>query len=1085
MIRVLSSVGLALPAGLRAGSFAAWRSRRIETDAPGVSIVIEPEPPRSTASASGRKQPCGMDWPCPKASGGRFTMRTSASISVLAAALAAAFVALSPTPAGAWSGGGHIWGAEAAARMYGAGQGGWPPIWPWDYRPCLLPGETTYTPWITSLVSGVPGFPRGLMMSTYEDICRNPRLGIPIMPELNLVREWYYAGEDCIYAIPPDSWIKEPKCDARTIEDRYLWDWLRQGAISEDDRTAATMHHFWFSEEGLHECPNDTYAEENAWETAEDLWVRAINFWNGIPGDPQDPPNLGAAYTTLGYTMHLVQDMGQPAHSNEDLHPGDALSDDDSLEDWMFREYCEALFNAWRDTRPAPQDVGPSFPPPLLKGIGNPPANVPHHWLNDGEIMSTLNEWEYRDEVIADNYFMDPGLIAHYEIPQLFQVMYMMNQVGSFFASDSEDGNTEEPLGWLYKDNEPFYGFPKGSWLYDDEEGKWVLAQKWEGLHGAADNDGCDCDRNGDLSRIFQWSYGAAFNASKFVLELFRKTVDRVPPTSTCWIIGGASPSSTGGWRNQQASVAMPRNGVVDNANPGFRPSGVWMLWGLVDGAWADESDDSGLYWTIKTEGDHLVQLMSTDFMGNVEQTDLHVKLDFTKPSIQVFGMKPVLDISEQRDLTIAWTANDLLSGVASTSARLDGQPVTNGQVVRMSSLGVGAHVLAVTAIDQAGNQATLEYPFQVGDRAGCGNGIKTDREQCDDHNVTDGDGCDSNCTWTRCGNGIATAGEECDGTFFCSPFCTCAAAYTPDPLNRGFCVPVVCGNGSREGLEACDDGNVSNGDGCSSICMVEPGYTCSFFIIHDMCKTTCGDGIKAATEACDDGNLIDGDGCDSNCRVTGCGNGIVAGEEQCEDGDAVDGDGCDSNCTATACGNGVLTAGETCDDGNLISGDGCDSNCTPTACGNGILTADEACDDGNMTSSDGCDWDCSPTVCGADPDNDTRWTATPFGDCGLTSATIDCRGDVDFYSFTAPSTGRYSFATTPSGSARVGLYDTSGNPLDRGLTEVSRALAADEKLLVRVMAADLRSTFGYDLEIARRGSLRRVIPHHHPGGGS
>ena len=50
-------------------------------------------------------------------------MRTSGNISVLAAALAAACVALSPTPAGAWSGGGHIWAAEAAARMYGAGQG--------------------------------------------------------------------------------------------------------------------------------------------------------------------------------------------------------------------------------------------------------------------------------------------------------------------------------------------------------------------------------------------------------------------------------------------------------------------------------------------------------------------------------------------------------------------------------------------------------------------------------------------------------------------------------------------------------------------------------------------------------------------------------------------------------------------------------------------------------------------------------------------------------------------------------------------------------------------------------------------------
>ncbi len=32
------------------------------------------------------------------------------------------------------------------------------------------------------------------------------------------------------------------------------------------------------------------------------------------------------------------------------------------------------------------------------------------------------------------------------------------------------------------------------------------------------------------------------------------------------------------------------------------------------------------------------------------------------------------------------------------------------------------------------------------------------------------------------------------------------------------------------------------------------------------MCPVQCGDGIKLGTEECDDGNVIDGDGCDSNC---------------------------------------------------------------------------------------------------------------------------------------------------------------------------------------------------------------------------
>jgi len=48
-------------------------------------------------------------------------------------------------------------------------------------------------------------------------------------------------------------------------------------------------------------------------------------------------------------------------------------------------------------------------------------------------------------------------------------------------------------------------------------------------------------------------------------------------------------------------------------------------------------------------------------------------------------------------------------------------------------------------------------------------------------------------------------------------------------------------------------------------------------------CPSPCGNGRLDAGEACDDGNLVDGDGCDSNCTPTGCGNGIVTAGEECE----------------------------------------------------------------------------------------------------------------------------------------------------------------------------------------------------------
>lgn len=56
-----------------------------------------------------------------------------------------------------------------------------------------------------------------------------------------------------------------------------------------------------------------------------------------------------------------------------------------------------------------------------------------------------------------------------------------------------------------------------------------------------------------------------------------------------------------------------------------------------------------------------------------------------------------------------------------------------------------------------------------------------------------------------------------------------------------------ACGNGVREGNEACDDGNLASGDGCSPICMVETAAACS--IVPQS-------GCSGATPACDIGGI-------------------------------------------------------------------------------------------------------------------------------------------------------------------------------------------------------------------------------------
>jgi len=177
-----------------------------------------------------------------------------------------------------------------------------------------------------------------------------------------------------------------------------------------------------------------------------------------------------------------------------------------------------------------------------------------------------------------------------------------------------------------------------------------------------------------------------------------------------------------------------------------------------------------------------------------------------------------------------------------------------------------------------------------------------------------------------------------------------------------------------------------------------------------------CGNTIIESGETCDDGNLINGDGCSSTCQteVLLCGNGITQGTEQCDDGNTVSGDGCSSTCQTegtTYCGDEIVQTPndngqtETCDDGNVVNGDGCSITCTTESgwgcsgapstctqlCGNSVLDGTEECDGGVS-----CQIDCS---CPASyiPDLNTPPGCTLIGnnqcDVGETCADSDCDG--------------------------------------------------------------------------------------------
>ena len=75
-------------------------------------------------------------------------------------------------------------------------------------------------------------------------------------------------------------------------------------------------------------------------------------------------------------------------------------------------------------------------------------------------------------------------------------------------------------------------------------------------------------------------------------------------------------------------------------------------------------------------------------------------------------------------------------------------------------------------------------------------------------------------------------------------------------------CIP-LCGNGVVDCVEECDDNNTLSGDGCSSSCMHEAGWSCSEqAAAPTVCQQCfCGNGMLECEERCDDGNMDNGDG--------------------------------------------------------------------------------------------------------------------------------------------------------------------------------------------------------------------------------
>jgi cysteine-rich repeat protein len=282
-----------------------------------------------------------------------------------------------------------------------------------------------------------------------------------------------------------------------------------------------------------------------------------------------------------------------------------------------------------------------------------------------------------------------------------------------------------------------------------------------------------------------------------------------------------------------------------------------------------------------------------------------------------------------------------------------------------------------------------------------------------------------------------------------------------------------VCGNGTKEPGEQCDDGNVVNGDGCDSTCKIEtaneiepnntsaqatangpfptnklwagaitpagdvdyyeitlvkaadlkiqtfdqngPGNCASIDTILDLWASNGTTNLAHN----DDGGIPNCSLIDSNAAGFAGAKHLLPGNyfvsvKAFSAGSVIGGYKVQITFNAL-CGNNIVEGSEQCD-GN--GGPPCDPNCMRIpVCGDGFVDLPETCDDSNTVNGDGCSSTCQ--IEGAqnevEPDNTiAQANASPVQVSGdaLITGSIGVIGDKDYYKVTVATPGVIRFET-------------------------------------------------------------------------
>ncbi len=174
------------------------------------------------------------------------------------------------------------------------------------------------------------------------------------------------------------------------------------------------------------------------------------------------------------------------------------------------------------------------------------------------------------------------------------------------------------------------------------------------------------------------------------------------------------------------------------------------------------------------------------------------------------------------------------------------------------------------TTHDYRGCSASCRHLGAKAGRTSCGNGDRLgDGKDCDDGNITDGDGCSADCLHEAskpstqlsavCGNGILEPGETCEATLVhglsvfpsgCDSIKCVHMGVLPCATGQ---TSACCGdNNANEPGKDCDEGALNGLGGCSKTCLLQGSSPAYINVLGEMAPSFCGDGVLGRGEQCE-----------------------------------------------------------------------------------------------------------------------------------------------------------------------------------------------------------------------------------------